>query len=173
MNINSFVKDFTETSDKTQCIKEHIVEKYIPYEKKIAICKNIIKCADYTNNIDGVEKKYYSPNTPMRFLLFSMSIINNYTDIELDKIKDNPDIIGGYNKLNAIGIFEILFRELDREYRELNTILQMMVDDTISKENIFVGYLDTKIDSFKVAYDTIAPIIENKIISFPGSQETK
>ncbi len=172
MNINEFVKEFNERTDKIQCVKEHIVKKYVPYEEKMAICKNIIDHADYTVNIEGIEKKYYSPNTPMRFLLFSMSIIDRYTDIELDKIKNNFDVIGGYNKLNIIGVFEILFKELDKEYREIDNILQMMVDDAITKENNLVGYFDTKIDAFKIVYETLAPIIENKIVSFPSTKKT-
>lgn len=173
MNINEFVKEFNERTDKIQCVKEHIVEKYIPYEKKMAICKNVINHADYTTNINGLEKKYYAPNTPLRFVLFSISIVDSYTDIKLKKNKSNRDVMGGFNKLNSIGFFELLFSELNREYKEINTILQMMVEDTINKENSLTEYFNTKLDSLKIIYDTFMPIIENKIVSFPNLKETE
>ena len=158
MNIDEFVKEFSETSDKVQYIKKHIVEKYVPYEKKIAICKNIIESADYTPTIEDIKKKYYSPNTPLRYVLFCMSIIDVYTDIVLNKTDDNNNnVIGGFNSLNSIKVFEILFKELDKEYREIETILNMMIDDTVNKENNLVSFFSTKIDSFKLIYDSISP----------------
>lgn len=171
MNINEFVKEFNEALDKTQCVKSHITKKYIPYEQKMAICKNIINSADYTPTIDDLDKKYYCPNTPLRFVLFSMSIVDSYTDIKLTKIKDGRDVIGGFNKLNSINFFEIFFKELDKEYREMDTILKMTVDDTINKENNLIDFLDTKFNSLKIVYNTIVPILENEFKNFSDNRE--
>lgn len=163
MNINLFIKEFNERTDKIQCIKEHIVEKYVPYEKKMAICKNIIESADYTPQIDVIDKKYYCPNTPMRFVLFCMSLIDIYTDIELEKYNDSRDVMGGFNQLDSNGVFEIFFKELDKEYNVMTTILQMMVDDCVNKENNLVSFFSSKIDSLKALYDISLPYISKQI----------
>ena len=172
MNINDFITEYRTDFN----IKKHIVNRYIPYEQKMAICKNIIDNADYTPNIDNINKRYYCPNTPMRFVLFCMSIVDKYTDIELDESdlgnnQKGRDVIGGFNKLNSNGVFEELFKELDREYKELSTVLKMMVDDCISKENSIVDFLNTKFDALKALYEASLPIIEDKIVNFPIKEE--
>lgn len=176
MKIKEFSKLFKEAGDseKISLIKEHIITKYLPYERKMALCKNVIDSADYTSNINLVNKKYYSPNTPMRFVFFCMSVVNAYTDLEWEKVvidnEEKNDVIGGFNILDEIGVFEILFNELDREYNILNTIQQMMIDDTYKKENSLVAFLATKYDSIEALCNVVMPIIEEKIINFPKKE---
>lgn len=176
MKIKEFSDLFIKSgeSDRISLVKEHITEKYLPYEKKMVICKNIINNADYTPNIDIVDKRYYSPNTPMRYVFFCMSIVDFYTDIELEITtidnEEKKDVIGGFNLLDQNGVFEILFQELGREYKNLNTVLNMMIDDTNTKENNLVGFLSTKTDSIRALYNAALPIIENKIINFPNKE---
>ena len=171
MNIVEFLESFNKAEDKNAFVREHIVVSYLPYEKKMGLCKNIIDSADYTPNLEVIDKKYYSPNASMRFLFFSMSIVNTYTDIELDKIDEKRnDVIGGFNKLDENGVFEILFQELGKEYSKMKLILAMMVEDVNNKENSLVGFLSTKFDAFETLYNTALPIIENKIVNFPKQE---
>lgn len=163
MNIKDFIEEYNNASEKDIYVKSHIVENYIPYEKKVAICRNIIDTADYTPNVEATNNKYYSPNTPIRFVLFCMSIIDSYTDIEPEEIDDKRDVMGGFNLLESNGVFKILFRELDKEYNTLNNVMQMMVEDTINKENCLVSFLSSKFDAIQVLYDTIYPYIEEQI----------
>lgn len=161
MLITEFLQGYKKAVDKTEFVKEHVVTDYIPYERKMAICKNIIQGADYSPNIDVINKNYYCPNTPMRFVLFCMSIVDAYTDIELEQLEEGKrDVMGGYNKLDAEGVFEVLFKELQKEYSTMNTVLQMMTDDTFNRENNLVSFLSTKFDSIKALYDTVPSLIQ-------------
>jgi hypothetical protein len=173
MKIGEFSDLFRNSGDqdKITLVKQHITEKYLPYERKMALCQNVIKGADYTPIVDAVDKRYYSPNTPMRFVFFCMSILDAYTDIECETIDENKkDILGGFNQLDKNSVFDVLFQELGREYKVLNTVLQMTVDDTYNKENNLVGYLTTKIDAIEALYNAALPIIEDRIIDFPKKE---
>lgn len=170
MKINEFITEYSEARDKEQCMKMHIVKRYVPYEQKMAICKNIIESADYTPNINIVDKKYYCPNTPMRFVLFCISLIDTYTDIELEEYDNGRNVMGGFNQLDSNGVFEIFFKELDKEYNIMTTVLHMMVDDYEKKENSIISFLDTKLEIFKKVYNTALPIIENNIVNFPNKE---
>lgn len=165
MKIKEFSKLFKEAGDseKISLIKEHIITKYLPYERKMAICKNIVDGADYTPNIDVIDKKYYSPNTPMRFVFFCMSIVNVYTDLECETKKKKKDIIGGFNQLEECGVFEILFQELGREYDNMYNVLMMVTDDVKNKEENLVGFLSTKFDSLNSYLNMTESILNNKI----------
>lgn len=165
MNINDFIKEYSN-SIKKDIVKKHIIKRYIPYERKIAICNNIVKNADYTFMVEATEKSYYSPNTPIRFVLFCMSLIQEYTDIKLDLLDDKVDVIGGFNKLDQVGAIEDIIAELDCEYEKLKVVLEMVVNDTEYKENNLVSFLTTKLDSIKAIYDVTLPIIENNITNF-------
>ena len=175
MNIKEFIELFNNAKDKNIFIREHIKDFYIPYERKMALCKNVIEGADYTPNLEVIDKKYYSPNTPMRFVFFCMSIIKTYTDITCEKImidnNENDDILGGFNQLDKYGVFEILFQELGKEYKELQTVLSMMIEDINNKENSLVGFLSTKLDAFEILLNTALPIIEDNIVNFPKKED--
>lgn len=169
MKISEFSDLFVKSGeqDKISLVKKHIVEAYLPYERKMALCKNVIDWADYTPNLEVIDKRYYSPNTPMRFVFFCMSVLDAYTDIECETYEKNKrDVIGGFNQCDKCGIFDVLFQELGREYKVLQTVLQMMVDDTENKEKNLVGFLATKIDSMEALYNAALPIIEDKIVNF-------
>lgn len=165
MIISKFITEYSEARMKEECIKKHIITKYLPYEQKMAICKNIIESADYTPFVDVVEKKYYCPNTPMRYVLFCMSIVDAYTDIELEQIDSGRDVMGGFNQLDSNGVFEVLFKELCKEYNTMTTVLEMMENDYYNKENCLVGFLSSKIDSIKGLYDATFPYIEKKLMN--------
>lgn len=168
MKIQEFVEEYKNLGDseKISLLKEHITTKYLPYERKMVICNNIISSADYTPKVDVVNKKYYSPNTPMRFVFFCMSIIEEYTDLECNLImindEEKKDIIGGFNLLDEENVFESLTRELGREYKALDTVLKMMIDDTNMKECNLVEFLSTKLDSVKTLYDSSLSFLEKK-----------
>ena len=173
MKATEFCNLYSETNDseRVSLIKKHITTSYLPYEQKMMLCKRVIDAADYTPKVDIVDKTYYSPNTPLRFLLFCVGIVSSYTDIEYEYLEDGtPNVIKTFNLLDEKNIFEGLFNELGREYKVLQTILNMMVEDTNNKENNIVGFLTTKIDSLETLYNAAMPIIEDKIVNFPDKE---
>ena len=171
MNINDFINEYNDSQNKEEIIKKHIINRYIPYERKIAICNNIVKSADYTPVVEVTDRSYYSPNTPIRFVFFCISLIQEYTDIELDMLDKKIDVIGSFNKLDKVGVIEEIISELGREYKILKTVLEMVVNDTECKESNLVNFFTTKFDSMKALYDASLPIIEDKIINFPKREK--
>lgn len=154
MTVIEFVTEYkklTTESAKEKFFKSHIKTYYIEYAEKIAICERIINRSMYkTVN----EKQIFSINTPTRYMLFMLSIVEKYMDLELqwDKILIDFDII----EKNKIGTLLISYVQ-DCEVTQ--TVLKMMVDDRIDSERNMINYLDTKIDALKLVLDSSSEIL--------------
>lgn len=158
MTIVEFVTEYKKIateSAKEKFFKSHIKTEYIGYAEKLALCEKIIDRSMY--KIINEEKVFFI-NTPSRYMLFILSIVDMYMDIELqwDKIMIDFDII----EKNKIGSLLLDYVE---DCKVLQTILKMMVDDKIDSERNIINYIDTKIKALKLVLDSseefLSPII--------------
>ena len=99
--------------------------EYISYENKINLCQSIIENSYFVN------KKFYS-NTPLREILFIMSLIDFYTVIDVDF----ENLYDEYDKLTASGLIDFFFVEgsIDSivpsiEIDRMRDLLGIMIDD--------------------------------------------
>lgn len=137
MTVDLFIKEYNKVADKEMFLKSHIVNNYIDYEKKVALCNNIIDRSMYIQ-MDG--KKIFRQNTPVRRELFLLTLLFEYTDIE-----GGENVLYTFNELNKRGILlELVTNIPEAEYLEFNTLLDMMVDDVFANERDIVSYLDSK-----------------------------
>ena len=145
MKIDDFVNEFKVQTDKAMYCKKHIVKKYMPYKDKVIKCSHIARISmskvDEEGNVVG-----FLQNTPSRFLAFTMTLVRDYTDIEID----SDDLAGEYDKLDEVGALEYINAAIPRnETNEFNTILAMTVDDYIMNYRSVVAYLDKMPDLIK------------------------
>lgn len=150
MTIEQFILIYKTKSEKDvdNYIKDHIVNKYIPYNQKIVVCTSIIDNTMYeeVNNV-----KIYKQNTPSRYLFFTLQLIKLYTDLEIN-FSDNPLEI--YDKLNECGLIDRIISLLPQsEYIEFNTIMDMIIDDRVANERDLVSFIESKIDLLKIAFN--------------------
>ena len=117
--------------------------KYIPYEKKVGHCEKIVKTS--TTNTEG---KFWS-NTPLQYVLFSLTLIDLYTDVTVDF--DNT--LAEFNLFNEKRMFENLSLIVsNRELNEFETILKMVVDDQHENLRSLAGYLDDMSEAIDLAF---------------------
>lgn len=152
MKIEEFIKEFNATTNQTECVKAHIINRYVPYEKKIALCKNVVESTTHSNG-------KFVVNTPLRTVFFSLSLIMTYTDIEVDlgdKLMDSFDL------LDSNDLIELFLTYIPaKEYKKMNTILQMEIDDIHENERNIFDFIDNKIVSLSIALETI----ENQLLN--------
>jgi len=155
MNVKEFVEKFEKARDKEKFVSEHVIVDYIPYEEKISACKNIIDICMY-KEVNG--EKIFRYNTPTRYVLFVLKMVQLYTDIELSS--ENP--IADFNDLNRVHLFDKIASELGDEYLDFNSVMKMVYDDTVSTEESVVFNLNSKLKVFLGLIDRMVAIADEK-----------
>lgn len=146
-------------------VKKHIKTRYVPYATKIDISKSIIKFCMYKeiNN-----KKVFVPNSPQRYCLFVQAIIDLYTDLEWDTTildgEELRDISRDFDLLECNGLVEVLLSIIGEDISKFTTVLNMVLDDEVSTNHSIVSFLETKMETLSMAFDSMFDAFEDPVI---------
>ncbi len=149
MKVKEFVDGFTKATDKEKYVKKHIVRTYVNYAQKISECKKIALVSMYQTDNKGVSKFYI--DTPMRYMLFIVTIIRDYTDIEFDD-KNVPE---GFDLLNESGADSCVISFIKDDFDMFKSVLDMVVNDIIDRERNLIDYIDGKLSAFSTLIDSL------------------
>ena len=164
-DVKSFVEEFEKqltVAEKDSYLKSKLkVEKYLPYSDKLIVAENIVKSSSYAMvKEDGVLKKTdrIEVNSPMRYILFVMTVINKYTNITVNF----SDVIPEFDYLNKNNLFEIIFGKIgDKEINEFNTVVEMVLDDFIANKYEFKNYISEMLLKANGIVQQISPLVDN------------
>lgn len=149
MNIEQFIEEFDKAQNKKTYVHQHVTTEYIDFERKIAIC-NLIAKKMMLENGDLIK------NTPMIYENFILSLLREYTDIET-----SPDeSLKAFNLLEMHGITELLVSEIGKDAKRFNTVLDMIVADTIDNHNNLVNHLSLKSDNMHFIFDKLQEFVQ-------------
>ena len=83
MKVQELVKKYNDSKKYTRDydFSKHIRRVYMPYVEKCALAKSVIESTSY-EEIGGI--KMYKRNTKSMLFIFTMKLIEQYTDIEID-----------------------------------------------------------------------------------------
>ena len=164
-NVKDFVEEYekqTNDTDKAKFIKTKLkCEKYMPYAEKLMIADNIIQSSSYKmENVDGVLNKTdkIAINSPMRYILFVMTVVNKYTNIEVNFNGIMPE----FDYLNQNSLIEVIFEKIgEKEINEFNTVVDMVLNDFVSNKFEIKNYIS---DMFSRVYnlaEKCIPLVDN------------
>lgn len=169
MKVSEFVNQYLESKKmKEYTPKEHIKLNYLPHTQKIALVKGIVDATSYAK-IDG--KQVYKRDTPNMFFLFSMKLVETYTDIEIN----TAQVVNEYDDLVRCGAMNALLSCIpESEIDILKGMLDMVRDDLEANTRSMVSFLETKFDSMDIAMNSLfsaldRPEIKEKIAELKGS----
>ena len=134
ISVDAFLREYNVAAKQKESavenfIKKHITTQYIPFLEKDAHCTAIIKSTCYVDK----EKSIVRINSPGRYIIFVMRLIDLYTDIEIS-FKDT-DSVEAYDKLNSVGAIDALMGGIpENERTEFSTVLNMKLDDLRDNE---------------------------------------
>lgn len=175
ITVQDFVTKYnTLTSDKLKedLVKSIVKNKYISYETKVAICKNIVESTYYIKTKDniGIERKKMYVNSPATYMLYCLNIVNNYTTLE---VKFNNSL-EEFNLLNSNGCIDIIFKYAsDREIKEFRKTLEMVENDLIQNEYETHAFISNQVERFgELANITLSPLL-NILMEKMGSLDEK
>ena len=173
-DVKSFVEEYEKclnNDDKAKFLKSKLkTEKYMPYADKLALAENIIKSSSYAmTKEDGKLKQTdrIALNSPMRYILFVMTVVDKYTNIEVNFGNIMPD----FDALNFNSLIEVIFEKVgDKETAEFNTVVEMVLNDFMANKYQFKNYIDDTLLKVSRLVEKCAPLIENianKLDSMP------
>ena len=142
-------------------LSHRITKRYIPYEEKIAECSNIVEVTSY---IDMNGQKLYNRNTPSRAMIFSLTLIKKYTDIEINFENVLPD----YNLLEENDLIEPIINAIPaKEISIWQTVMKMIEDDKAENERSLLS----KLDALSITANTFLEALEQALS--PATSEEK
>lgn len=164
-NVKSFVEEYEKQvndADKAKFLKTKLkTEKYMPYADKLALAENIVKSSSYAIvKEDGVLKQTdrIALNSPMRYVLFVMTVVDKYTNIEVDFKNIMPE----FDALNFNSLIESIFEKVgDKETAEFNTVVDMVLNDFMANKYQFKNYINETLSRVSGLVEKCAPLIDN------------
>lgn len=148
MTVDEFIKEYEKyksEDNKINFIKKHIINTYVPYEEKIRLCSNIVERSSVIDN-------KYKSNSPIRYMTYSLIIIDKYTDIDID-LKQSLSI---FNKLEELDLVRILVQYMPKsELQKFDMIYNMVQEDYYDNTRTFVSYFENMINDLKKINDDI------------------
>ena len=164
-NVKSFVEEYEKclnNDDKAKFLKSKLkTEKYIPYADKLTLADNIINHSSYAMvKEDGMLKQTdrIALNSPMRYILFVMTVVDKYTNIEVNFKNIMPD----FDALNFNSLIEVIFEKIgDKETAEFNTVVEMVLNDFMANKYQFKNYIDDTLLKVSGLVEKCAPLIDN------------
>ena len=169
MTVEEFVKQFKIASrgkgSYEDFLQKRIVRTYVPYVEKIAVCSRVINACWYEKQgVDEngvVRTKRFRINSPNTYLLFILSLLKEYTDIQL--LENGSDNAKDYDMMNEAGlIMEMTKRIPVDEYNEFQMIFRMIESDTKSSEYEISSWLTNRINDLTfLVCNSLVPALQN------------
>ncbi len=171
MDIMKFITEFklAKTAEaKQELMKKHIKTTYVPYVEKLAACEKIILVSMYRKD-DRTGKVYFRMDTPSQCVLFSMTVIEYYTDITYDRAV----VFDHFDLLEKNGVLQYLIPEIERDYDAFRKILDMMMNDRVMEEQNLIGWLNNKTEALKLWSETSLEGIMEGLMKSPAAATIK
>ena len=160
ITVKDFVNKYKLEQNKQDFLEIHVVKNYVPLETKLNDCDRIVKSTYYwTNPVTGKsELKVMSTNT---YVMFTMKMIDRYTDIELDF----RQVIEEYDMLMAEGLIDALYSLIpERELKEYDMFLKMEESDLMQNEYYIGAYISNKLETLSVLADKVLAPVSKQLV---------
>lgn len=181
MKVKEFVEGYNKIAIenlKKKYITDNIeVNSYISFVDKSSLCQRVINATTFEYDEDGKRTENISINSVSRFLIFTMSVIDVYTNLEVDM----NNVTKEYDLLNENGLIE-LFINSDpngssiiplKEYSEMQAILNMTLDDTLQNNMSTQAFIQNQVTRFGTLIGTTLSPIMDKLADVVAGMDEK
>lgn len=161
MKIVDFINTFKGTEYKEKLIQKHITKPYMNWLLKVGEAENIVQksCYDKDGN--------FRLNSPLRYYIFIVTVIKNYTDLEFE----DGDMMHDFNLLEENGIDDMIVGMVE-DIARFTKVLQMTLDDHMENYRSLPSYFDSKKDALMTVLDSIQ-LPENVGVDMEVNQNAK
>lgn len=162
MRVNEFIKFMSEPKNKLlkadqqqEIIKKKLeVKDYVSIKTKKELVEDIVnECILYEDGAFKFDDIY-------KYVCFTMRTLAAYTNIELsDDIEEDYDLLCASKLLNAV------INTFNKEYEDVNILLQMQCDYVLSK-NTMESQIGRFLDGVSDKLDVLVEALANKVDGF-------
>ena len=157
MTVKEFVEEYKKAEDKIDFINKHKTTDYVPYIEKVTHCKGIAKAT--THKMVG-ENEYFVIDSPTRHLLYTIKLIELYTDIEIDL----QNIANDYDELNKNKILGAILNAISEdEQTEFKFILESVMNDIYENERSVGAILGISKEAIGMTINSILEGLEETL----------
>lgn len=138
--------------------KELEVKDYVPFAEKRELCASVLNACNTKDdsglvNVDSVS----------RYIIFTISIISKYTNLEFSSGEDGIDSLDEYDMLCKNNLLNSILDVIGAEYATCNNMLNMMMDDIVSNNNTVESVVGTVLGKVGDSLDDFISILADKV----------
>lgn len=165
MKINEFIEEYKKNSKNPtfNVAKLLNAKTYVPVLRKRQLAELV-----YQNSI-SVENGLVKVDSLTKYLIFSMLMISEYTDLEFTVDENGSataEAIAEYDALCEAGLVDVVIGCFATDYARANEILNYVFKDNLAVTNTVESVVGGLVESVKGNLDTIAESLKNKIDDF-------
>lgn len=163
MKIDMFLKLYESKQtpeSKEKLVADHVKNIQVKYSDKVDRAGIIAKHSYYEKQVgaDGVEREVFRQNSAAKYMLYYLTLVDLYTDLEIDFKKS----LDTFEKINGSILDTIISYIDDRELKEFQMLLDFACDDLMMNEYEIHGFVRNQVERIGSLIGTIlAPVIEN------------
>ena len=163
MKLDTFLKLYNvrkNAEEREALVREHITNTHVSYTDKCDRAELIARSSYYVKEKDenGVEQKRFHQNSAAKYMLYSLAVVDMFTDIDVD-FKNSVEF---FEKINGEILDYIVLNVNERELNEFRMLLEFACDDLIANEYENHAFFKEQIDRFgKLVSVSIKPLLED------------
>jgi hypothetical protein len=141
--------------------KELEVKDYLPFAEKRELCTRVLEVC---NNMD-TESGLVKVDSVTRYIVFTISILSTYTNLEFYSDEDDIDSLDGYDMLCQSGLLNPILDVIGDEYVTCNNMLNMMMSDIMTNNNTVESVVGNVLGKFGTSADVLIGALASKVES--------
>lgn len=168
MKVQEFIETFKVKKIMDSKINEHAVadylketldvKEYLPFAEKRELCAKVLNAC---NKIDS--NGLVKVDSVSRYIIFTVSILSAYTNLEFSSGEDEIDSIDEYDMLCQSGLFDPILEVIGNEYAVCNNILNMMMDDIVANNNTVENVVSHTLNKLSKSIDGFIDTLSDKV----------
>lgn len=170
MKVQNFIDDFksskvVNSQIKPNAVGEYIkktleVKDYVPFAEKRELCAQVLNACN-TKNDSGLIKV----DSVSRYIIFTLSIISKYTNLEFSSGEDEIDSLDEYDMLCRANLLNPILDVIGAEYTTCNNMLNMMMEDIMTNNNTIENVVGAVLGKLGDSIDDFITVISDKVES--------
>lgn len=170
MKVQNFIDDFksskvVNSQIKPNAVGEYIkktleVKDYVPFAEKRELCAQVLNACN-TKNDSGLIRV----DSVSRYIIFTLSIISKYTNLEFSSGEDEIDSLDEYDMLCQADLLNPILDVIGAEYTTCNNMLNMMMEDIMTNNNTIENVVGAVLGKLGDSIDDFITVISDKVES--------
>lgn len=163
MKLDTFLKLYSvrkNAEEREALVREHITNTHVSYTDKCDRAELIARSSYYVKEKDenGVEQKRFHQNSAAKYMLYSLAVVDMFTDIDVD-FKNSVDF---FEKINGEILDYIVLNVNERELKEFRMLMDFACDDLLTNEYENHAFFKEQVERFgKLIGSSIIPIVKD------------